>query len=129
MSKDWMEENQTWFIVANICTVYFIIIEVLQVFEKRIRYLKNTYNWMDMVSLSLNAILLTHMFFGLPLIQVLVLVALALQWVKAFYWMRLFQLTARFIRIIKQTIKDIVGFTLLLFVAIAMFANIIYMAN
>ena len=48
---------------------------------------------------------------------------------KAFYWMRLYQLTARFIRIISQTLRDIIGFTVLLFVAIFMFANIIYMLH
>lgn len=50
-------------------------------------------------------------------------IAIFLMWVKLFYWMRLFESLAAFIRLISQTIYDTRGFSPMFIICIAMFAN------
>ena len=50
-------------------------------------------------------------------------ISIFLLYIKFFYWLRLFDSTAAFIRMLKEIISDIVPFMTFLIVCVAMFAN------
>ena len=50
-------------------------------------------------------------------------VAMLMMYIKLFYWLRLFESTAAFIRMLYEIIEDVKPFLTFLVIAIAMFAN------
>ena len=46
-----------------------------------------------------------------------------MMYIKLFYWLRLFESTAAFIRMLKEIINDCKPFAVFLFVCVAMFGN------
>ena len=46
-----------------------------------------------------------------------------------FYWMRIFPTTALIVNLLQKTFEGIVAFTMVLFVAIAGFSNVLYVYN
>lgn len=51
------------------------------------------------------------------------IITVILFWIKLFYWMRLFENTAGFIRMLQEIVKDCKPFMIMLFICIGMFAN------
>ena len=116
----------------------FFALEVKQIISDKLDYLKDYWNWLDMVSLSLNLAFLVMIDIDLLADQVTIPVTLVrnvgafscfLLWIKVFYWMRLFKLAAHFITLIKQTIFDIRIFLIMLLILTIAFANLFFVLN
>ena len=54
---------------------------------------------------------------------------IACLWIKAFYWMRVFERPAFFVLLIKETLIGIIPFMILLLIVLVLFANILYIYN
>ena len=52
-----------------------------------------------------------------------------LMWVKTFYWMRLFSATSFYIRLIQETLTDIVSFMILFVFILMTFGNTLLVMN
>ena len=50
-------------------------------------------------------------------------------WFKVLYWMRLFSATSFYIKLIRETLYDILSFLILFIFALAMFGSCILMMN
>jgi hypothetical protein len=83
------------------------------------------WNWFDqLLFITCLATLFIH-WFGDDLRKQLKLGSIALFFVylKFFYWMRIFDSTAAFLRMLKEIIIDIIPFLIFLLICIGMFAN------
>ena len=58
-----------------------------------------------------------------------ILAAVALMWIQFIYWFRLFETTTLYIRLIYQTIEDILAFLLIFVLVILTFSNLLYVLN
>ena len=56
-------------------------------------------------------------------VKVVAALSIFMMYIKLFYWLRLFESSAAFIRMIKEIISDCVPFGVFLFVCVAMFSN------
>ena len=106
-------------------------------FRDGIRYLRDVFNFVDMMQFALNIYLIHDIVnhdknSGEPVnktTRLLVTLAVFLMWIKAFYWMRLFGSTSFYIKLIRETLYDIRYF-LILFIAILMsFGNCLLIMN
>jgi len=52
-----------------------------------------------------------------------------IMWIKVFYWMRLWESTAYYVKLITQTLSDVKLFLLLCLVIVFAFANLFFMLN
>lgn len=83
---------------------------------------------MDLASLALN---ITYVFcelnnaFSENTINLIGAVAIAIMWLKMFYWMRIFKPFAAFIRMVEAIVKSISVFSVMLVLVLLSFANII----
>lgn len=106
----------------------FIWLEVKQFSEDPCSYLTDFWNVLDLTSLCLClAYVVLELVSGNVGNNVNVLGSFAclLLWVKLFYWMRLFKPFSAFIRIITEIIFDIRVFSVMLFLCLAAFANVL----
>ena len=55
--------------------------------------------------------------------------AIALMWFRLIKWMRLFDATAFYSRLLTQTLSDIVNFLLLFLLVLGLFSNVLYIFN
>ena len=88
-------------------------------------YFLDFWNILDSLSFIANAItLIMHSYqSSIPSQKTAAAISIFLLYIKFFYWLRLFDSTAAFIRMLKEIINDIVPFLTFLVVCIAMFAN------
>ena len=61
--------------------------------------------------------------------QIMASLAVGLMWYRAFTWMRIFEATAFFLRLLKMTLLDVRSFSIMMFVIITAFANILYILD
>ena len=61
----------------------------------------------------------------LDLFRALCCVSVVLVWIKAYYWMRLFDSTSFYVRLIRETIHDIGNFMILFVFILLTFANVL----
>ncbi|CDW76983.1 wd-40 repeat protein [Stylonychia lemnae] len=119
-----------WIIIAALFSflAFFFFIEILQVFNYKGSYFLSYWNILDLISISLNIafILLDLSNVESTKVRPLVSVAVFLMWIKLFYFMRLFQPTASFIRMIVQIFLDMSTFLLFLVIALVGFGNTFY---
>lgn len=111
---------------------YFSINEIKEFYRDPLAYVKEFFNWLDLVCFSLNITFLTMLLFnvmnGLDLIDIHVIRtvgALAgwIMWIKVFYWMRVFKETSYFIILINRTMTDSASFIIMFAIIIFAFAN------
>jgi len=57
------------------------------------------------------------------------IVAIILMWANAVYWLRVFTSTIIYIRLVIQTVKEMIYFLLIFFLIVTMFGNVIYILN
>ena len=57
------------------------------------------------------------------------IVAIILMWGNALYWLRVFTSTIIYIRLVIQTVKEMIYFLLIFFLIVTMFGNVIYILN
>lgn len=111
-------------VVSNM--VIFQAIEFIQVQASGIgEYFEDFWNILDQLSFFANAttLILHAMDTSVPSQKTAAAFSIFLLYIKFFYWLRLFDSTAAFIRMLKEIIQDIVPFLTFLVVCIAMFAN------
>ena len=94
-------------------------------------YLSDVFNYLDMILPLLNLYL--TLFYKRHTVEdddyvtrrALAAIASSLIWFKAFYWMKLFDFTSFYIRLIVETLKDVLSFLILFLVILMTFGNAI----
>ena len=115
-----------WIIIAQV--LYFFYFEFMSMLRDGWPYLLDVFNYIDLLSFSLNIYLIyattnrkendTRV-----VVRSLCSLAVVLMWFKAFYWMRLFTATSFYVRLIRETIYDIRWFLILFIVILMTFGN------
>lgn len=116
----------------------FAKLEMGSLIEDGREYFSDAWNCLDFVSLSLNFSFL----FIATICQVLETWAISKEnirligayacffmWCKMFYWMRLFESTAYYVKLIQQTITDCLTFMLMILIILLAFANFFLIIN
>lgn len=62
-------------------------------------------------------------------VRVICSAAIILNWFKVFYWLRLFDATSFYVKLITETLSDIVNFLVLFIVILLTFANALVVAD
>mmetsp|Transcript_47602 Transcript_47602/g.62926 ORF Transcript_47602/g.62926 Transcript_47602/m.62926 type:complete len:158 (+) Transcript_47602:1509-1982(+) len=97
-------------------------------------YFKNIWNWFDMVGLSMTLLILLLTLFRLQWISIVsmrIMAALAscLNFIKVFDWLRLFEKTAFYVRLIGAILLEIRWYAVLVFMSLLMFGLPLVMLN
>ena len=113
---------------------YFVYHELCALCESRLSYFFDTFNVLDVISMSLNIFVIFSYGYGCDWAderstRSVAAVASVFLWSKLFYWMRLFDKTSYFIRMIADTFWDIRYFTLLFVAILFTFGNAMYILN
>ena len=121
--------------ILYICIIYFTYYEVKQLLRTGLKYLTySTFNAFDVISIVLNVAIIAkrnwyHDMMSNDTLGRVASVAVWLMWVKILYWMRLFDSTSFFVRLLSDTVIDSLPFTLMLSFIISAFANALYLLN
>ena len=117
--------------IAVISTAYFAWLEIQQVKKLQLRYF-SVPNIVDVTSLCANVYLLTNLLMDdsqTEFKQFIRIMAVCLMWVNLIVWLRVFEVTTIFVRLIKDTIRDMKWFFFLYVVIVGMFASMMYIFN
>ena len=117
--------------IAVISTAYFAWLEIQQLKKLRLRYFSAS-NVVDVTSLCANVYLLTDLLIDdsqTEFKQFMRTTAVCLMWVNLIVWLRVFEVTTIFVRLIKDTIRDMKWFFFLYVVIVGMFASMMYIFN
>ena len=129
------------FILTPLCFTLLLLfgsLEIRQVFQNGLEYFVDPWNCIDMVSLYQNVIVLIMFscclwreeeYFDIKLMHTFGSFACFFMWIKIFYWMRLFQSLAYYVKLIQQTLADIAGFMLMVLIILTSFGSFLYVAN
>jgi len=109
----------------------FLIIEIIQVITLKLGYFDDIWNIGSVTSNLLNLfVVVEHVFkrrnFEYDTLVHIASCAVALQWLVAFYWMRLIPEMAFYVTFLKEVVTDITGFVVMFFMCILMFSNSVY---
>ena len=122
--------------IVALCSIAYqlIIVESLQAKYDIRGYLTNPMNWIDLSAYVMNTLLIvstviTVEFFTIDTRCVLCAVLAAIMWLKMLDWLRLFDSTAFFIKLILQTIIDVMPFFVIFFVFLFMFGTAFYLLS
>ncbi|CDW73669.1 wd-40 repeat protein [Stylonychia lemnae] len=107
---------------------YFLVLEIIQMAKMKAKYFQTAWNFFDAASLMLNIayIICSLSELNQQKLRPLGSVCVLIMWVKFFYFLRIFQLTASLIRIIIEICKDMAAFSFILMIAMIGFANSFY---
>ena len=118
---------------------FFGSIEFNQAKQSFVDYLLDYWNYIDCLSLGLNAMFLIMLntncmlenneVFSKEHIRLNAGIGCFTLWVKLFYWMRLFKVTAYFITLITRTIMDIKVFIVMLSILLIAFGSFFSIIN
>jgi len=94
-------------------------------------YVSNFWNIVDIASILVNIIVLVGQIAQMDIQTLNNLAALGvfLIWLKLFYWMRLFDPTAAFLRMITEILIDSVEFIIMLIICVLMFSSSLAVLN
>lgn len=124
--------------LATCLMICFGSLEMSSMVSDGFSYLGDFWNVNDAVSLSFNSsfIICTTIDFiferpiiSLDIINTIGGFACFFMWIKVFYWMRLFEALAYYVKLIVQTLIDSGNFMLMVFIIISAFANFFYVIN
>lgn len=104
----------------------FEMLEVIQLQGAGVReYVLDFWNSFDQISFIMNGMtLFAHaMGYDIRIQKLMASVAMLMMYIKLFYWLRLFEATAAFIRMLAEIVQDIIPFLTFLVCCISMFAN------
>lgn len=96
------------------------------------------WNCIDIISLYSNFVFLLMLsccvwmeeeYFNINLMHTIGSFSCFFMWIKIFYWMRLFQSLAYYVKLIQQTITDIAGFMLMVVIILTSFGSYLYVSN
>ena len=119
--EQWSElrtDEKVCLIILVVLMFYFGIFELLQLFSKGWRYFIDFWNLFDMASIILNTLLIMNHLSYLDVFQEEEMIvgsffAMLIMYVKAFAWLRLFDATSFYIRLVVETIKGIKFFIII----------------
>lgn len=99
-----------------------------------IGYFSVTYNWVDILYLTANGLLLVCTLPRVTFIEedtqkVIAAFSLALTWYKLIDWLRLFEITSFFIKLINETLYRVLTFTLIMVIWLMVFGTAFFFLN
>ena len=112
--------------------ITFALLEFIQLKDDPIGYITNTWNLIDLTSLVTCALFVFFDFSGSITKEsnnILGAFAVLLLYIKLFYWLRIYKSFSAFIRMISEIVMDIKVFSVMLFLCLAGFANIMIVVN
>ena len=116
--------------------IYFVYYEIKDVIRDGFSYLFDPFNYLDVLKYSLNIFLIIEAVDGKntedeksDYLRGLAAVAVVLTWFKSFYWLRLFDSTSFYVRLIVETISDIKYFIILFVIILLTFGNALYILS
>ena len=118
-------------------SLYFLFYELAQIKEQRLLYFFSFYNFADMISAFTNIVLVIYYWDDehlkdpgeVRIMRFLCATAIGLMWFRLIKWMRLFDATAFYTRLLTETLSDIVTFLLLFIFVMGLFSNVLYIFN
>ena len=110
--------------------VYFQFFEIISLYRDPKSYIKDSFNYIDFSSPINNiyCMLLSNDDNRRP-IKILAALAVCQMWIKAFYWMRIFPITAKYVRLLAETLKGVTGFLVPYICIIILFADAYMILN
>ena len=117
--------------IAVLSTGYFAYLELRQASQLKQHYIK-LFNILDLVSIGLNVYLLTDQWSDGSMEsfkQDLRILAICIMWVNLIMWLKVFEATTIFIRLIKDTMYDMRWFFFLYLVIVVWFSSMLYTIN
>ena len=127
-------------VLLSILTLFLIFVqvavEVIQLgnrWEDYVEYIRSFYNVADLLQLSITAVVVIWGLFNgsdpieRPTIRIVAAFSIILLGNKVFDWLRLFDGTAFFIKLLHETLREIVDFMILFLSALMMFGMAIYL--
>jgi hypothetical protein len=120
---NWMKTALISGVILGLYQVFFIVIEIRQILHQGKRYFKFFWNYVDLVSIILNYLLIFLVILGgtSDFINSIAAACVLLLWVRGFYLLRIFTETAYLISMIIAIVIDMRFFLLSLVVAIVAF--------
>lgn len=115
-----------------VCIFGFLGIELIQLNNGSfVEYITDFWNMTDICSMVLNAtiIFLSNTGADFKTIRLIASIAIFFIWLKMFFWMRLFESTSGFIRMLTETLLDIKVFMIMLILCLFMFGNTTLILN
>ena len=102
---------------------YFFYIEFKQLIKSGKEYFSSLYNFADLVSYSLCFLVVVLYFSSISndVTRPIASITLIILWIKMFYFLRVFDTTARLIRMIFEIVKDMGNFMIVLVIGIFAF--------
>ena len=112
-----------WLIIAVIA--YFVCFEVIQISLQKMDYFTSFWNYVDVISLVLNAVIVFADLAGLEAYRLRALFSFAvlIMWFKLFYLLRFFFRTAFLVRMIIEIVRDMKWFVFVFSLAVGGFAH------
>mmetsp|Transcript_25128 Transcript_25128/g.17794 ORF Transcript_25128/g.17794 Transcript_25128/m.17794 type:complete len:141 (+) Transcript_25128:1888-2310(+) len=94
-------------------------------------YLGDNWNRIDLSSIIMNVGVIISYTAGanVSMVRAFASIAVFIMWLKMFYWLRIFEPTASFIRMISEILSDSITFMVMLALCIIMFANPVEVLN
>ena len=122
--------------ILIILNIYFVYFEIRDVMRDGLSYLFDPFNYLDVLKLSLNMYLIGEAVDGTnsdekksDYLRGLAATAVVLTWFKSFYWLRLFDSTSFYVRLIVETLFDIKYFIILFVIILLTFGNALYILS
>ena len=122
-------------ILILIFVSYFLFFEIVCILRDGLSYLKDIFNWIDIISFMLNIYLIIATVYIESLTENRIVnraisaLGVVLMWFKAFYWLRIFTGTSFYVRLIRDTLYDIRYFLILFILILATFGNALLILN
>ena len=123
-----------WLLGIIILTLvsYQIFIEVLQIIGGGFKqYFRSPYNWADIFQLASTTIIVIESLFSFQetdksRIRIFAAFSIFVVWLKVFDWLRLFEGTTFYIKLVNQTFSDLTHFMILFVAVLCMFGSSMY---
>ena len=115
--------------------LFFLLFEFIVMLRAGWSYFIDPFNYVDLGSFTLNVFLVVNTFqhkYGTAVgasTRAVCSLAIILNWIKVFYWMRLFDATSFYVKLIKETLFDITNFLVLFIIILMTFGNALLVAN
>lgn len=108
---------------------FFMLFECKQIYLQKRAYFESLWNNVDILSFALNLTFVTCDICNLDttITRPIGSVAVWLMWVKLFYFLRLFRITAPIVRMLMQILKDMGIFSFVFLLALLGFGNSFYL--
>lgn len=114
-----------------LCISFFSFFEFRGLYTDKLYYFSSFWNYIDFCSIFINVGFIICDLTGVDIMKLRVIGAAAVlcMWIKFFYYLRIFQPTAKFIRLLTQIISDLSTFSFTFILAVLAFANAFYILS